>query len=262
VPGPIALATYADPFPPVPPAPGQVQPHLVGKHGPIYPDGASAPYPSYVDLHKGLAPGESASQVLRFFNRDDVVAELDDIRTFVYPPYPYGVLPPYPTSFPTTGGPIDITTGAPLDVPGPLPGDVRAWRTVGWVLQLFQYDFDAANPNGGTLSYRIVPVPSLPPSLAGAAYPDVINIDADGVVRWWSTSPVRRASCLISVLLDGMGVIGAAEKCSLKLLCARRRRRSFRTPVPPHRDAGTRSRARLSARTRARLRARAAPPRG
>ena len=188
VPGPIALGAFADPDPAVQPAPGQFQPYLVGKYGPIYPDGASAPFPSYVDLHTGLAPGQSATQVLRFFNRDDVVAELDDIRTYAYPASTLGI-PPYPTSFPTTGGPIDITTGAPLDVSAPLPGDVRAWRTVGWVLQLFQYDFDAANLNGGTLAYRIVPVPSLPPSLAGAAFPNVINIDGDGVVRWWSTSP-------------------------------------------------------------------------
>lgn len=188
VPGPIALGAFADPDPPVQPAPGQFQPYLVGKYGPIYPDGASAPFPSYVDLHTGLAPGQSATQVLRFFNRDDVVAELDDVRTYAYPASTLGI-PPFPTSFPTTGGPIDIATGAPLDVNAPLPGDVRAWRTVGWVLQLFQYDFDAANLNGGTLAYRIVPVPSLPPSLAGAAFPDVIHIDGDGVVRWWSTSP-------------------------------------------------------------------------
>jgi len=188
VPGPIALGAFADPDPPVPPAPGQFQPYLLGKYGPIYPDGASAPFPSYVDLHTGLAPGQSATQVLRFFNRDDVIAELDDVRTYAYPASTLGI-PPFPTSFPTTGGPIDITTGAPLDVNAPLPGDVRAWRTIGWVLQLFQYDFDAANLNGGTLSYRIVPVPSLPPSLAGAAFPDVIHIDGDGVVRWWSTSP-------------------------------------------------------------------------
>lgn len=184
VPGPIALGSFADPFPPVQP----FQPYLLGKYGPIYPDGASAPYPSYVDLHEGLAPGQSATQVLRFFNRDDVIVELDDIRTYAYPANTLG-LPPYPTSFPTTGGPIDITTGAPIEVSSPLPGDVRAWRTVGWVLQLFQYDFDAANLNGGTLSYRIVPVPSLPPSLAGAAFPSVINIDGDGVVRWWSATP-------------------------------------------------------------------------
>lgn len=188
VPGPIALGSFADPDPPVQPAPGLFQPYLVGKYGPIYADGASAPFPSYVDLHTGLAPGQSATQVLRFFNRDDVVAELDDIRTYAYPASTLGI-PPFPTSFPTTGGPIDIATGASLDVPSPIPGDVRAWRTVGWVLQLFQYDFDAANLNGGTLSYRIVPVPALPPSLAGAAFPPVINIDADGVVRWWSASP-------------------------------------------------------------------------
>src|SRR5690606_34535743 len=48
-----------------------------------------------------------------------------------------------------------------------------------------QYDFDAANLNGGTLTYRLVPVPSLPPSLAGATFPDVINIDENGVVRWF-----------------------------------------------------------------------------
>jgi hypothetical protein len=188
VPGPIAIGSFGDPFPPVQPAPGVFQPYLVGKYGPLYPDGASAPYPSYVDLHKGLAPGESASEVLRFFNRDDVFAELDDVRTYVYPANPYGIVPG-PTSFPTTGGPIDITTGAPVDTPGALPNDMRSWRTVGWVLQLFQYDFDATNFNGGTLTYRIVPIPSLPPSLAGAAFPPVINIDGDGVVRWWSTTP-------------------------------------------------------------------------
>lgn len=187
VPGPIALGSFGDPYPPVQPAPGQFQPYLVGKYGPLYPDGASAPFPSYVDVHKGLAPGESASEVLRFFNRDDVIAELDDIRTYVYPPNGFGIVPA-PTSFPTTGGPIDITTGAPVDTPGALPNDMRAWRTVGWILQLFQYDFDATNFNGGTLTYRIVPIPSLPPSLAGATFPPVINIDADGVVRWWSTT--------------------------------------------------------------------------
>ena len=187
MPGPIAIAAFADPYPPVEPAPGLFQPYLVGKYGPIFPDGASAPFPSYVDLHTGLAPGQSASQVLRFFNRDDVIVELDDIRTYAYPASTLG-LPPFPTSFPTTGGPIDITTGAPLDMLGPLPGDVRAWRTVGWVGQLFHYDFDAANLNGGALAYRIVPVPSLPPSLAGAAFPDVINIDERGVVRWFPAS--------------------------------------------------------------------------
>lgn len=187
VPGPIALGAFADPYPPVAPAPGQFQPYLVGKYGPIYPDGASAPFPSYVDLHTGLAPGQSATQVLRFWNRDDVVAELDDIRTYAYPASALGI-PPFPISFPTTGGPIDIATGAPLDVNSPLPGDVRAWRTVGWVLQLFQYDFDAANLNGGTLAYRVVPVPSLPPALAGAAFPNGVHIDDRGVVRWWSAT--------------------------------------------------------------------------
>lgn len=185
VPAPIALASYADPFPPVQPAPGIFQPYLIGKYGPIYPDGASAPFPSYVDLPTGLAPGQSVQQVLRFFNRDDVVADWSHIRTFTYAANTGG-FPPYATSFPTTGVPIDIATGEQIVQPtGFLPCCTNAWRTVAWQFQTFQYDFDATNYNGGSLSYEIVPVPSLPPSLAGAAFPDTARIDEVGVVRWF-----------------------------------------------------------------------------
>lgn len=185
VPGPIALASYADPDPPLPPAPGLFQPYMIGKYGPIYPNGAIAPFPSYVDLPTGLAPGQSVQQVLRFFNRDDVVANWRNIKTFTYPPNPGG-FPPYATSFPTTGVPIDIATGQQIVQPtGFLPCCTNAWRTVAWRTQTFQYDFDATNFNGGTLIYQIVPVPVLPPSLAGATFANTVNIDAAGVVRWF-----------------------------------------------------------------------------
>ncbi|MFO0688376.1 MAG: hypothetical protein U0900_06695 [Myxococcota bacterium] len=185
VPGPIALASYVDPDPPIAPAPGLFQPYLIGKYGPIYPDGAIAPFPSYVDLPTGLAPGQSVQQVLRFFNRDDVVASWRNIKTFTYPPNPGG-FPPYATSFPTTGVPIDIATGQQIVQPtGFLPCCTNAWRTVAWRQQTFQYDFDATNFNGGTLTYQIVPVPVLPPALAGATFANTANIDASGVVRWF-----------------------------------------------------------------------------
>lgn len=185
VPGPIALASYADPDPTIPPAPGLFQPYLIGKYGPIVPDGAIAPFPSYVDLPTGLAPGQSVQQVLRFFNRDDVVANWRNIKTFTYPPNPFG-FPPTATSFPTTGVPIDIATGQQIVQPtGFLPCCTNAWRTVAWRLETFQYDFEATNFNGGTLTYQIVPVPALPPALAGATFANTANIDAAGVVRWF-----------------------------------------------------------------------------
>jgi len=188
VPGPIALASYADPDPPLQPAPGIFQPYLIGKYGPLYPDGAIAPFPSYVDLPTGLAPGQSIQQVLRFFNRDDVVADWRNLRTFTYPPNPFG-FPPYATSFPTTGVPIDIATGQQIVQPtGFLPCCTNAWRTVAWRQQTFQYDFEATNFNGGTLTYQIVPVPALPPALAGATFASGANIDASGVVRWFPPS--------------------------------------------------------------------------
>ena len=188
VPGPIALASYADPDPTIPPAPGLFQPYLIGKYGPLYPDGAIAPFPSYVDLPTGLAPGQSVQQVLRFFNRDDVVADWRNLRTFTYPPNPGG-FPPSATSFPTTGVPIDIATGQQIVQPtGFLPCCTNAWRTVAWRQQTFQYDFEATNFNGGTLTYQIVPVPALPPTLAGATFANTANIDASGVVRWFPPS--------------------------------------------------------------------------
>ncbi|MBY0399978.1 hypothetical protein K2X89_06755 [Myxococcota bacterium] len=185
VPGPIALASYVDPDPPVQPAPGLFQPYLIGKYGPIYPNGSIAPFPSYVDLPTGLAPGQSVQQVLRFFNRDDVVANWRNLKTFTYPPNPGG-FPPYATSFPTTGVPIDIASGQQIVQPtGFLPCCTNAWRTVAWRLQTFQYDFEATNFNGGTLTYQIVPVPNLPPALAGASFASSANIDSAGVVRWF-----------------------------------------------------------------------------
>lgn len=153
------------------------------------------PQKHYVTLPTSLAPGQSFTQIFRIV--------------------PSRIESPRLEAFVESIGPVDPATAPAPAITSARPGEyvvdsdwpLRIRAVIG---QEWLWDADATNPNGGTLSFTLAPIPNPKPDLAGAAYPTGATIDpVTGVLRWTPTATGLHAARL--TVSDGVANATAAH---------------------------------------------------